>query len=221
MADVTIPLMITDMADTAEDLPNPEVEVEMSGADLDADKPYVFANKIRYALKADDQEIIDKIRHAADEVFKDMFSDALDVIDTFYRRMRVPTGQTENGRPTWQTDQLGRPIERLDQLTGQDMDQTILDLQRIMLELSPRVNELRLEALFAQGLSKDSFDDSWPLSGTQGDRNTHANNGSRVDRWHFYFTYYRYSTANVFFQEVKTFTRRLENIRYRQIRVQD
>ena len=188
---------------------------------LDAERGYVFSNKIRFAWKSDDQEILDRIRHAADQVFQQLFAEVIEIIDQFYLSMRVPLGPGPDGRMMWKLDEVtGRPEERIDQLTGQDIDQAILNLERILLTITPQVNQLRLEALMAQNSAKDSFDDAWPASGIAGDRTARANTQSRTERWHGFFRYYVYSTANTFYQEIKQFTRKLENIRYRQMQSQ-
>ena len=188
---------------------------------LDSERGYVFANKARFSWKNDDQEVLDRIRKAADEIFQDLFGEAIGIIDQFYRAMRVPLGTGPDGRPQWQLDEVtGRPLERIDQLTGQDIDQAIIDLERILLSVTPQVNDLRLEALMAQNTAKDAFDDAWPVSGLAGDRAARANRQSRAERWHGFFRYYLYSTANTFYQECKSFSRKLENVRYRQMRDQ-
>jgi hypothetical protein len=203
---------------------DPEVESEeMLDEDdrLDSERGYVFSNKIRFSWKTDDQEILDRIRKAADLVFQDLFAEAIGIIDHFYLSMRVPLGNGPDGRPVWQLDEVtNKPVERIDQLTGQDIDQAILDLERVLLTITPQVNQLRLEALMAQNSAKDSFDDAWPASGIAGERQSRANTKSRTERWHGFFRYYVYSTANTFYQEVKQFSRKLENIRYRQIQSQ-
>lgn len=203
---------------------DPVIEGEASLDDdeqLDSERGYVFSNKIRFSWKTDDQEVLDRIRRAADQVFQDLFGEAITIIDEFYLAMRVPLGTGPDGRPIWQLDELtNRPVERIDQLTGQDIDQAILDLERILLTITPQVNQLRLEALMAQNSAKDAFDESWPSSGIAGDRSARANLQSRSERWHGFFRYYLYSTANTFYQEIKQFSRKLENIRYRQIQTQ-
>lgn len=187
---------------------------------LDSDRGYIFANRIRFAWKHDDEELLERIRKSADHLFAELFADAVETIDRLYASMRIPRYVGPDGRTVWETDDQGRPIERIDQLTGQDMDQAILDLERIVLTITPEVNQLRLEALFAQNAAKDAFDDAFPPSGLADDRTARANRSSRQDRWSAYWRYYIYSTANVFYQEVKQFIRRLENVRYRQMQSQ-
>lgn len=203
---------------------DPEVEGEMALDDdeqLDSERGYVFANKIRFSWKTDDQEVLDRIRKVADQIFQDLFGEVIEIIDQFYLGMRVSRGIGPDGRPIWELDEVtNRPVERIEQLTGQDIDQAILNLERILLTITPQINQLRLEALMAQNTAKDAFDDGWPASGIAGDRQSRANVQSRAERWHGFFRYYVYSTANTFYQEVKQFSRKLENIRYRQMQSQ-
>ena len=149
------------------------------------------------------------------------------MIDDFYAAMRVPE-TTPNGiavvgpdrRPVWKRNEDGRLIERLDQLTGQDIDQAILELERLLLTVTPRVNRLMLDAVAAHHIQKDAFDSAWfsVVEGTQGDRTARANQRSQQDRWFAFFKYYVYSDAQAFHGEVNAFLKRLENVRFRQTR---
>lgn len=222
-ASVVVDLSMEDSALSFSSDDDPAIESDAAlDADehLDSERGYIFSNKIRFSWKTDDKEILDRIRQTADQTFQDMFAEVISIIDTFYLSMRVPEGPGPDGRMTWKMDEANRPIERLDQLTGQDIDQAILDLERVLLSITPQINQLRLEALMAQNSAKDAYDDAWPVSGIAGDRAVRANTESRLDRWHGFFRYYLYSTANTFYQEVKQFSRKIENIRYRQIHSQ-
>ena len=186
-----------------------------------------FFDKIKFNWKPEDRSIMERIESSAATVFADLFSDVVTVIDDFYAAMRVPE-TTPNGnpligpdrRPVWKRDEDGRYIERLDQLTGQDIDQAILELERLLLTVTPRVNRLMLDAVASHHISKDSYDDAWfsVVEGTQGDRTARANQRSRVDRWFAFFKYYVYSDAQAFHGEVNAFLKRLENVRFRQTR---
>lgn len=193
---------------------------------LNAEQPYVFANKIRYALKTDDAEILRRCRHAANTVFQKLFADAVVTIDNLYLAMRVPqrdpnTGRILTdaaGRTVWETDEWGNPVEDIHRVPGHDLDNIILKLEYLLMSVTRQVTDLRLEALQAQTISKDSFDDAWPKSGTETTRKSAANTGSREDRWFAFYKYYIYAHANAFIQELRLFTRRLDSIRYRSVR---
>ena len=186
-----------------------------------------FFSKIKFNWKPEDRSIMERIESSASSVFIELFSDVVTVIDDFYAAMRVPettpNGMTVIGpdrRPVWKRDEDGRFIERLDQLTGQDIDQAILELERLLLTVTPRVNRLMLDAVAAHHIQKDAFDEAWfsVVEGTQGDRTARANQRSREDRWFAFFKYYVYSDAQAFHGEVNAFLKRLENVRFRQTR---
>ena len=186
-----------------------------------------FFSKIKFNWKPEDRSIMERIESSASSVFIELFSDVVTVIDDFYAAMRVPettpNGMTVIGpdrRPVWKRDEDGRFIERLDQLTGQDIDQAILELERLLLTVTPRVNRLMLDAVAVHHIQKDAFDEAWfsVVEGTQGDRTARANQRSREDRWFAFFKYYVYSDAQAFHGEVNAFLKRLENVRFRQTR---
>ncbi len=186
-----------------------------------ADEKSHILTKIRFAWRPTDQEILQRIRAASDATFLELFAEAITVIDDFYATMRVPEAQGPDGRPLWKIDeQTGRPAEDLSQLTGQDVDKAILDLQRILMSVSTEVNHLMLEAVAAHHIAKDIYDDSWGsvIEGTQGDRTARSNRAARVDRWHAHFRFCLYSTAKTFLDEINAFLKRLDNIAYREMR---
>lgn len=194
---------------------------------LDSEQPYVFASKIRFALKTDDAEILRRCRRAADSVFQKLFADAIVTIDNLYLAMRVPQRDPNSGRiltdsggrTVWETDETGNPVEDIHRVSGADLDNIILKLEYQTLCIIRQVTNLRLEALQAQTISKDSFDDAWaPTRGTETTRKSAASAGSREDRWFSFYRYYIYATANAFLSEIRLFTRRLDSIRYRSLR---
>lgn len=182
-------------------------------------------SKIRFAWRPADRSIQDRMRAAADAVFLELFADAIVIIDEFYGQLRVPEVNPNgivvvgsDGRPRWCRDEVtGKPIEKITQLTGQDFDQAILSLQRVLLEVSPQVNALMLEAIYAYHTAKDAHDDAWfgMVEGTQGDRSAHSNRESRQDRYHAHFRYHVYMTAKCFLDEITALVKRLESLSFR------
>lgn len=224
VTDLLAESVVAELQQPHEELPSdPDTEVPMVGDDpLDNDRPYVFSNQIRFAIEPD--EFLSRIQAVADERFQEMFAAAIILIDQFYLSMRMPRLhdghplKDSHGRMAWETDpDTGRPIERLDRLTGQDFDQLILSLEEILLEISPLVNKMRLDALYYQNIAKDAHDDFWPSSGTQADRIAKASKDSRQDRWVAFFHYYVFSSCNSFQNEIRSFIRKVDNIRYRQM----
>ena len=188
--------------------------------------------KIKFSWRPEDRAILERIRISADAMFEEAFTDAITTIDEFYAALRVPrmrevdgamvVVKDATGRTVWETDELGKPVEKWSQLTGQDVEQTLANLDRLKFSLSPQVNQLMLEALYARHVAGDVHDEAWGeiMDGTQGDKTAKSNRTSRVDRYHAFFRFYLYSTAKTFLDEVNAFIKHLENIRYWQVRTQ-
>jgi hypothetical protein len=217
--------MVTDTA-----APVVEASVIAEEAALQAEN--ALFTKIRFSWRPEDRAILDRIRISAEAMFEEAFTDAITVIDEFYAALRVPRQREVDGvmvvvkdatgRIVWETDELGKPVERWSQLTGQDVEQTLANLDRFKFSLSPQVNQLMLEALYARHVAGDVYDQTWGdiMDGTQGDKTAKSNKESRVDRYHAYFRFYLYSVADTFLKEVNAFIKHLENIRYWQVRSQ-
>lgn len=199
--------------------PSPEVTPE-EVTDLDALQRSSWMEKIRFAWRSEDEEILKRIEAAADDMFAEMFTEAITEVERFYAALRVP--RTRNGivvldsqqRPVWEKDERGY-VERWDQLTGQDIEQIIMNLSRIKMWLSPQVNKLKNQAVYGKMAADDAKDDAWGkvMQGTQGDRTANANRHSRVDRYHAFFRYSLWSTADVFLKELVDFMFRLKDVR--------
>lgn len=181
--------------------------------------------KIRFSWRPEDRAILERIRVAADTVFTEGFADLIGVVDDFYAQLWVP--EQRNGivvrsaedRIVWQTDEAGDPIEDWSQLTGQDIEHTLVNLARLRMQLVPQVNQLMCEAVLARHSASDAYDDAWEslLEGTQGDRAARANRGSRQDRYFAYFKFVIYSQAKSLLDEVWAFFKLLTQIRAWQV----
>lgn len=184
--------------------------------------------KIRFSWKPEDRVILDRIRIAAEAMTEDAFAEQIDVVDDFFLQLRVPEQRDgivvrgADGRPVWQTDDAGNPIERWSQLTGQDIEHTLANLERLRFSVAPRVNELFLEALYARHVASDVHDEAWGkvMDGTQGDKSARSNRASQVDHYASYFRFYLYSTAKTLLDEIDRFTKVLTDVRYWQVRTQ-
>jgi hypothetical protein len=152
---------------------------------------------------------------SANQHFRETCAAFIETIDGFFEQLWVPEKVLPDGTTVWKTDTHGQPVEDWNQLTGQDIEQTLMNLQRIKLQVAPVIHELFLNALYARHVAADVTDDAWLsiLDGTQGDRSAKSNRESRQDRYHAYFHYYVWSKAKVFLDEVNQFMRRLEKIR--------
>lgn len=209
--------------------------VTAEGAPFVDEEPVMLAEsrtvfpRINFRWRADDQSLLDQIRSSVDSMMAHLYTDAKVAIDDFYAQLRVPECDPETGvvttdqrgRIVWRKDSRGREIEDWDQMTGQDIEQCLLELSRIRTEVAPRVNELLLEAVFAKHIAEDAFQDAYSelVEETIPGRNAYASRKSRQDKYHAYFTYYLWSSAKTFLDEINNFCRVLDRVRY--WRIQD
>lgn len=203
---------------TAEGVPFVDEEPVMM-----AESKSIFA-KITFRWRADEESQLDRIRAAVDTVMSDLYEDGKHAIDNFYARLRVAecdpnTGVVitdRQGRIIWQKDERGKEIENWDQMTGQDIEQCLLELSRIKLAIAPKVNELLLEAVFAKHIHDDQFQDAYSelVEETIPGRNAYAARKTRQDKYHAFFCYYLWSSAKTFLEEINNFCRVLERVRY-------
>jgi hypothetical protein len=119
-------------------------------------------------------------------------------------------------RIVWQKDsRTGKEIEKWDQMTGQDIERALMDLNRIKLNLSSQVNELLLEAVFAKNIAEEAFQEAYSelVEETIPGRNAYASRKTSPDKFHAFFRYYLWSSAKVFLDEITHFCYVLERIR--------
>lgn len=201
----------------------PENMLTMDADELLAQQGVSLTEKIRFVWREEDQSILDRIEIAATAMFANMFSEAIDEMNLFYARLRVPrinpdTGivlDDGHGNYLYQTDSRGRYIERWDQLVGSEVEQAIMNLARIKLVVAPEVNKLKSKAVYAKMVAEDLKDDVWKkvAQGTVGDKTSKANRESRQDRYHAFFSYHLWTVADTFLRELIDFMYRLKDVR--------
>ena len=173
--------------------------------------------KVTYKWHNSDRLILEQIEAGSNALFESEFARAIEVIDNFYNELRRPTGKIgPDGRPLWELDpDSGSPIEDWGQITGQDIDKALLDLQQIKFVLAPKVNKLLLQAVYAKYVYNDSHDDEWNkvIDGTQLDKTATANQKSKQEKYQAFFRYYLFRSADVFMKEIDNFIRVLEKMR--------
>ncbi|AON96958.1 hypothetical protein BI081_gp149 [Mycobacterium phage Tonenili] len=206
-------------------------EIEASGEPfVDAESPMIRSarksifTKIDFRWRASDEADLAHIRSGAEAMFAPMYAELKKIIDDFYAQMRIAEINPDTGqrlldaqrRVIWQRDKDGKIIEDLSQITGQDIEKTLLDIARLKSDVAPRVHNLLAEAVFARHIADDSYQDHYAelVEGTIGDRNAHASLKSREDKYHAFFRWYLWGQADAFLKEVREFTRLLERIRY-------
>lgn len=196
--------------------------------DLDGHKVMVkdgrgLLAKLRFEWRPEDKATLEQIRGSSARLFEEMFSDVFEIIDRLYAGMRVPITDSagsplsEGGRIQFQKDERGNYVERWDRLTDDEIEDAIFRLGELRLTLSPRINELLMEALFAKYRANDEWDDAYTaiLEDTVAGRTAKANKKSRNDRYHAFYINWVYTNANAFYREVVAFQRTLDNMRYR------
>lgn len=184
-------------------------------------------SKVEFKWRDSDKLILEQIRASADQMFVHLFDDAIGLLDRLYESLRVASVNAHGvmrvdskGRTIWETDNHGQPIERWDQLTGDDIERCLLDLTRIRFSVVPKVNDLLMEAMFAKRISTDSYDDAYieMIDGTIGDKNAKANRKSRQDTYQAFFRYWLWTQGDVFLKELSNFQRVLERVRDWEVR---
>jgi hypothetical protein len=224
----------TDLAERVEQRLVTQTEVAVAEEAVLAEKALEDDNslftKIRFSWRKEDAAILNRIRVLSKIEFEDDYKFAINEIDHFYLQLRIP--EQRNGivvmgadnRPVWKTNEAGQFIEDWSQLTGQQIEETLLSLARLRMEIAPRVNELWLEAIYARDVAKDIFDDAFDKARTEENtipgRTAGANIDARADKYAAFFRFYLYSVAKTFMAEIDKFERLLTNIRYWQVKSQ-
>lgn len=186
------------------------------------------SERIQFKWKDYDRATIAQIQAASRMVCDDIFNGLLSTVDEFYGRFREARVNQydlpmvdERNRVVFRRDDQGRYIENFDLLTGQDVEEAILKLQRDKIEAAQQVNSLFLEALFAKHLFDDEFHERYEslLDGTIADRTARATRDTKQAKYFAFFKFYLYQQADVIGKEVENLARILERVR--QWRVND
>lgn len=226
-------------SDVAESLKHKHLlEIESGERQVDLDERVMRAEsngrsklftKIEFNWRQEDRMILEQIRGACRNLFAVQFEDAIIILDELYGRLRVPASNEHGvvrtdgqGRTLWVLGANNKPIENWDQLTGQDIEQTLFDLQRLRFGMSNQLNELLMEALFAKHIYDDAHSDGYSsvLDGTINDREARASRESRQDKYQAFFRYFLFSQGDAFMRELKSFQYLLERVREWRVRTQ-
>ncbi|WP_267716685.1 hypothetical protein [Streptomyces sp. CoH17] len=196
--------------------PEPEDATEVKKSEYS----YLF-EKISYEWRPEDKNALVQLRAAASKLIGDLFGSAIDVIDEVYKQARVPatnehgaTLRDSEGRIVWKTGGSGLALEDWSQVTGQDLEKALWDLQQVKLVSAQRVSELFLEAVFAKHTYNDFWHEAFEavMDGTQGQRSARANREAKKDKYAAYFRYYLWHRADSFQREITSIMRILERI---------
>lgn len=181
-----------------------------------------LTQKIRYNWRPEDQNAVGQIRETAEMLITHFFAKTFSIIDDLYESFRKVelnehgmTTRDAQGRLQYQKDEFGNYIEDFGDLTGQDIERALLDLQRERFITSQQVAELLLEANFAHFSYKDEYWEKYEsiLDGTNPIRDAKANRTTKESKYFSYFRYYVWYRANEFNKELDNLVRLLEKIR--------
>lgn len=183
-----------------------------------------FLQRITFAWRPEDDRFLDRVKASAADLFHELFEDAVGEIDRLYGCLRVPmvnqrTGEVATdaqGRTMWEQAN-GKPIERFDQLRGNDVMHVQLSLERLKMSISIDVNRLRNDAIYAKMVADDYEDDYRGDTGPQEERKVTGRRMAREDRYRAFYLYYLWSVANTFHKEIVDFIFRLRDVRTWQI----
>jgi len=182
-----------------------QAEIVDESTPLKRDSKKNIFSKIYFQWRTEDKHTLEQCRFAASEMFKEQFSDSIMVLDRFYKALNIAR---EDGKPV--ADKTNWK-----DISPDDIEQALFELQCLRLTTTPQINELMLEAVYAKNTEQDMYDDAWVaiVDGTQGDRQAYARRKSREDKYHAFFRYYLYSTADTFNRELTAFMYLLKDIR--------
>lgn len=193
--------------------------------DLEVEQNKSIFEKIRFNWRPEDQTIKARIGVLVDQEFGKNFYPAIQIFEQFFGAMHVPETQwfgdqevnlrDAHGRQVYKRGPDGHLLEDYTQLTGQDFEVAILRLEKLRLDLRPRLSELLADAVYAKSCAGDFHDDAYhqTYDGTINDRNARANRESRPDRYHAFFRWTLWQTSKDFFDEIGQFISYLEKIR--------
>jgi len=178
-------------------------------------------DRVRFGWRPEDSVIMEQIKAGADAAFIDLYDNAFFLIDALYEKARIP--KKRNGqllrdsqkRVIWEVDDNGMIVQDWSQLTGQDFETVLFQLQELKLHIAPKLNGLLMEAIFAKHLYDDVHSDAYSavVEGTIGDREARANREARTDKYAAYFRFYLWSQGDVFMRELNSLQRLLEKTR--------
>jgi hypothetical protein len=182
-----------------------QAEIVDESTPLRRDSKKNIFSKIYFQWRTEDKHTLEQCRFAASEMFKEQFSDSIMVLDRFYKALNI---SREDGKPV-------ASKTNWKDISPEEIEQALFELQCLRLTTTPQINELMLEAVYAKNTEQDMYDDAWVaiVDGTQGDRQAYARRKSREDKYHAFFRYYLYSTADTFNRELTAFMYLLKDIR--------
>lgn len=198
--------------------------------DLLAEKRRNIFTRMDFRWRPADKAMLDQVRLSAEMTLTDLYRPARMIMDEFYAQMRVPETREvdgsivnvldDKGALVWKRkESTGEYIEDISQITGQDVEKAIMDMERVRFVLASLHAQLLSDAILARHLYDDRHAAGYEsvVEGTQGDRNAKASRVSRRDKYKAFFHWHLYNSSNSFIQGVNSFLRQLDRMAERQV----
>lgn len=181
--------------------------------------------QIDFHWRTMDAEMVEQVRQAADVMASSLYAEAMGIVNELYCKMRTPMVDENGflydhrGAQMFEMDARGYVKESVDQLTGQDIEQTLLDLARVRFVVAPMHNQILSEAIAAYNIweARRAESHGKNMSGTQTDKAAKASRETRRDKFHAWFRYSLYLQSQAFLQELSNFERRLDRMVERRV----
>jgi hypothetical protein len=180
--------------------------MDLEPGEVAEEKVRPLNEKIRFAFKDHDESILVRIETASEVQFNTLFADAIQAVNVLLTKHNMTLPGMEPG---------------IGMLTGQDIEQCIMDLSRVQLLIRPELTKLKNRYIYAKMNAGDAHDAGWrSIHGTTGDKDAKGNIASQQDRYHAYFCYHLWSTAEAFDKELTNFVFRMRDIRNWRVQAQ-
>lgn len=181
-----------------------------------------FFQKYDFKWTPTQQAYLTVIKASANQLVADILSDAVIALDDLYLQARVvqkhsngiPKKDSE-GKLLWETDAYGKPKEDWKSVTNADLEKTLIKLHEIKLDVTLRVSDLYLEAVFAKYSFKDEWNEKYSsiLEGTINEKTAAADRASRAEKYKAFSRYWLWYKASELQRDIASTTVMLGNIR--------
>jgi hypothetical protein len=192
-----------------------------------------LSDRMRFAPRKSEAEILAKIEEAAEKYARDLFADADDALENLYLDVRIPEVEkvknktvtmVRDGRVIWKLDEAGSPIEDWSRLDGMDIERAIMTLQRVIGVAVVMVAQLQGRVEFAYAVSQDEYWEAYGkdrFGGTNDQREAAARRTTWESRYYYFYTRAVWTILSAKLDHLKNVKRDLEFMRSRLIKEVD
>jgi hypothetical protein len=170
-----------------------------------------------------DKMMIERIHAVVRRAIDKEFLDALEVLDELHSIVRTARMDDDgfmvdaSGRPVWETNDLGMPLEDYSRLGSKERERFIYQISTRLFDWRSRAVEAWAEAMFAKALWEDAFSIGYeePPAGTRvtiEDRTARGRLRSREERYFAIFKTYYSKQADVLVESFELLCQRLKDM---------